>query len=608
MLSKLTRLFRSTIHQPVKRPRLGLEAFEDRIVPASVVILDNVAMTSANTTGLLSGDVDTSLSNPTVTGSIDAQGNAIPPTEVISGVSGGNVSAIVISTDPLNGGVVAVGQSSTFMQLMAQPDTGLNAGKLTFLMTPSVSCQLGEAGQVASASYSGGSGAGHDDSVLLNIAAGAGETDGTPVSVVLTATATGDSGTFDFGYTPADSDRLSLLQGTSSGSSASKSVTLSAKLGDTLSVDFFADGSGSGADQATQVLNYTIEVKPLVAQSDLVAGALQWKPTNPGAKFTYQVTGANLQQDSTVAFYWATGPNYADRVGNALFTAPVQKQVGEHTVTVPGSDLVNLPYSVSPTPQLLATRLIAVLDPDNVVPETNEGNNVGSLTLAPVSLGADFITSFTRSDGQIYTLNPQLLDQVMQLVSYTVAQNLVDSVLINEGLRDPAKAHRWSTAWSIRHDRVPLSALRALPGGKDKDGNLWYDPAWEVGLPKKANGQLTPKGRDMLWAKIKANAAVVDGRKNPDAIAAEGYAVDDPFHAPNTYTKVSNHCIGLAMDVRFKWRAGAKVNGQAITDGSQTDAVVNDLIKTFGLKRPVKGNPDKGVKPEPWHFELLNPQ
>jgi hypothetical protein len=162
------------------------------------------------------------------------------------------------------------------------------------------------------------------------------------------------------------------------------------------------------------------------------------------------------------------------------------------------------------------------------------------------------------------TLNATLLANVTALSQHLIQNNLVTgNITFNQGVRSPAVAHRWSTAWSIRNNLVPLVDLQALPEGRDLDGNLWYQPGWTM------NDAI--QNATTIWN---------------GAEAAGGYPLGDPRRAPNTHPGVSRHTTGNAMDVTIPWANG----------GGLDDPVANNLISQFGLSRPVAG--------EPWHFEL----
>jgi subtilisin family serine protease len=165
-------------------------------------------------------------------------------------------------------------------------------------------------------------------------------------------------------------------------------------------------------------------------------------------------------------------------------------------------------------------------------------------------------------------LDPTLLARMTALCDHLVDQKLVTAdIVFSSGVRDPAKAHKWSTAYFIRKrgtaKSVPFDAVRALPCGRDLDGNLWFQPGW--------TDEDIVKNAERIWS---------------GALAAEGYAKGDPRRLPNTgAVGMSNHLAGNAMDVTIRWVYSSPWDPRAV-----------DVVARHGLARPVAG--------EPWHFEL----
>jgi hypothetical protein len=200
-------------------------------------------------------------------------------------------------------------------------------------------------------------------------------------------------------------------------------------------------------------------------------------------------------------------------------------------------------------------------------------------------------------------------------------------ILLNEGLRSRQRAHKMSTSWFLCQNpsKIPLANLRALPGGKDLDGNQWYDPHWENLLqlrglpPDSAEGLrlLKQSHLDDLWAEIRKRAREI---KPQDALAAEGYPLADGHILPNVHPTISNHVGGNAIDCHIPWKPGAVVikylNGSlekpvrnpwlvddthpigtfTVHEGGLHDDAANCAIEYFGLCRPVMS--------EIWHFQL----
>jgi hypothetical protein len=164
-------------------------------------------------------------------------------------------------------------------------------------------------------------------------------------------------------------------------------------------------------------------------------------------------------------------------------------------------------------------------------------------------------------------LDPALDEAVTKFVQHLLDNYLVTGNVVFDGIggvREPETAHRNSTAYHIRTGVVTMDALKALPDGKDRDGNVWFKEGWTE-------------------TEVKANALDVwDGE-----VANEGYGPADPKRLPNAAeVPMSTHCNGHAMDITIPWRDG---------DGWHKEA--RDLVKQFGLVRPFDPK-------ERWHFEL----
>jgi hypothetical protein len=364
-------------------------------------------------------------------------------------------------------------------------------------------------------------------------------------------------------------------------------------------------------------------VAALEYHPDIVVKSVKWTPAEGGADVFYDLMGRSLtaSEPAELAVYWAQDDT---PVGGAIFTTKLDGKMGTgKKLHVPADKLTNLPFStdaarITSGQNLLdANRLRVVADPDDEIDEENpqgtaEDNNVASKELHAVTARPGFNLTFTHPvTGQTTTLDPTLLDRFMKLASGLVAQNVVTAdITLNEGVRDPAVAHRWSTSWMIRYhsSNTLLQNLQALPNGADLDGNVWYDQSWEdlvraeltaLNLPyENASGDLTAAAKHHLWTHIRANSLQYDTRPNNTLVAADGYAQGDPYRLPNTHGGgVSHHILGLAIDASIAWRAHARISTGVISNGTTADPAANALVATYDLRRPVAS--------EKHHFELV---
>lgn len=172
-------------------------------------------------------------------------------------------------------------------------------------------------------------------------------------------------------------------------------------------------------------------------------------------------------------------------------------------------------------------------------------------------------------DGKM--IDSKLMQTLEAFFKFLITHQHVDEdIVLLEGMRDARKSHRWSTAYAIRNDQIPVETLQKLPGGRDADGNRWY-----------VEGE-TP-------AQIRRRAADL-GLNSPSTPAAEGYPRGDSKQFPNEWDDgISNHLIGKAVKVLIPWTTQKA--------GELIDPIANEIIKKFGLQRP--------VPKDETHFELL---
>jgi hypothetical protein len=346
----------------------------------------------------------------------------------------------------------------------------------------------------------------------------------------------------------------------------------------------------------------TNNVKAL-ARIDIAPTSLTWADGDGGVDFAYKITGGNLIQDTTVDFYWAKGPTFEDRIGKPFHQEAIKsaadKTEGDHSNRhLVYSKVPDPPISLVPKPKIDATYVLVVAGQDH---------QVNALPLQKVIVGAGFKTKLADVG-----LDTTLLRRFMTLAGRLVAHNLVsDNISLDSAVRDPKQAHSWSTTYSIlispTTDNQLLKNLQALPGGKDMDGKRWYNKTWEQGT-RNSQGNFTQAGLTKLWKKIREQAKANSADRSANAAtlakpAAEGYKLTDPRVKPNTYAKVSKHCVGLAIDATVPWRSGAKLGSLTIANGMAGDNGAITIVGQSGLSRPLLTITPVD-KREPWHFEL----
>lgn len=145
----------------------------------------------------------------------------------------------------------------------------------------------------------------------------------------------------------------------------------------------FGDGTMDG-NSLVKITQY--EFRQGIA--DIAPASLTWNTAQGGVDFSYQITGADLPQATTAAFYWATGTTFDDRIGDPVFSTPLEQVAGTYgPVHVSAADLG--------TPPPEATHLLVVTDPDDLIAETDETNNVLAQEIPAVAA----VDAVTVNDG-----------------------------------------------------------------------------------------------------------------------------------------------------------------------------------------------------------------
>jgi hypothetical protein len=112
---------------------------------------------------------------------------------------------------------------------------------------------------------------------------------------------------------------------------------------------------------------------------DIVPTSLVWNTTQGGVDFSYKVKGPALTQDTTAQLYWASGTT-TDTILEPATTPITISQFTpldqEQTVHLTPTDFTGAPPSG-------ANYLLAVVDPSNLIQETDETNNAVAIVYDP---------------------------------------------------------------------------------------------------------------------------------------------------------------------------------------------------------------------------------
>lgn len=182
-------------------------------------------------------------------------------------------------------------------------------------------------------------------------------------------------------------------------------------------------------------------------------------------------------------------------------------------------------------------------------------------------------------------LEGSLMSKVQALMQWAIENDMVTGdITIGDGVRGPKTAHKMCVSWNIQYrwdSVITLAALKALPGGADEDGTVWYKDGWSE-------------------EEIKQNAKNI---RASNKIAAAGYDYGDSKRLPlplNSRPGVSRHCTGRAVDVTIPWRAPGQDASKNATDVWAWE----EVYKQFGLHRPLhKTLVSSANLQENWHIE-----
>ena len=183
-------------------------------------------------------------------------------------------------------------------------------------------------------------------------------------------------------------------------------------------------------------------------------------------------------------------------------------------------------------------------------------------------------------------LDGSLMSKVHALMEWAIANDMVvGDIVIGSGMRPPKSAHymcvRYELASLERRNNISMASLQALPGGRDEDGNKWYEPGWT-------------KEQVIEYAKQKLKDEGASGKP-----AAAGYNFGDSRRHPlnlNAKPGVSRHCSGHAVDVDIPWRSDK--------DPKKSDVWGwEHIYHQFGLTRPLHRDRASAADEESWHIE-----
>jgi hypothetical protein len=230
-----------------------------------------------------------------------------------------------------------------------------------------------------------------------------------------------------------------------------------------LTITWFANGSGwqGGNDESWGIDN--VEVLLNGVNPDLAVTPPTWNTNNGGVDFGYTITGADLTKPTTAALYWSTDTTFD--AGDTLITGSVTPT--QTAQTPPGSSVpVHIDAAaLQNTPPPTGTKyLLAVVDPNDTVTESDETNNVQNVAYDPFS--ADTATSPDSLDISFtYEVNEATPGQPFNVAVYrsaTATFSLSTAIQVGQDFPIPAVDTSNQSSVSLGKHTVLLNDPLAL--------------------------------------------------------------------------------------------------------------------------------------------------
>jgi hypothetical protein len=161
---------------------------------------------------------------------------------------------------------------------------------------------------------------------------------------------------------------------------------------------------------------------------ELVTKSPSWSAQG-GVNFQYEVRNGALATATTAKLFWASGTTTANIISGApvIFTQNIP--VGASGL----SAVINVPAANFANPPATATHVLLVLDPDNLVQESDEGNNVLALALRPDLAAVSFTwnTNQGGADFQYAISNAPLAQATAAKLFWATGTNTSDIISAN---------------------------------------------------------------------------------------------------------------------------------------------------------------------------------
>ena len=217
--------------------------------------------------------------------------------------------------------------------------------------------------------------------------------------------------------------------------------------------------------------------------SDLIANSVTWNGAEGGVDFSYSITGADLPEPTTAALFWSPVSTF-DASQDTLILGSVTS-----TNTAVGAyGPIHVDAATVGTAPADAKYLLAVVDPDNTIDETDETNNVAFVAYDPLAM--DMATSPDSKDISFtYDVSEAEPNQPIAVGVYRSSSSSFDpsaAILVNEQTVPPRDSSGGDSEAVGQHTVVIQDPMRLLPDPLHEYVFVVADPAHDIGDPTGA--------------------------------------------------------------------------------------------------------------------------
>jgi len=225
-------------------------------------------------------------------------------------------------------------------------------------------------------------------------------------------------------------------------------------------------------------------------QTDIAATGLNWNTAQGGVDFSYKVSGADLTQDTTAAFYWSPGPTFDPNTASKTpYDTTIEHAVGDYgPYYVPNSVLGNPPDGT--TNLLLVVDPWSATQPNGIITESTEGNftSPGNNVKAMEIVTDTKMMDVTTTDFSTFTVKYSISDMNSPPFHFKFYQSADRAWSTDDTLRCDAQITDLQKFASGEHT-VTFPLARIPVGGDQRFVIVVADPENEVKETVESNNE-----------------------------------------------------------------------------------------------------------------------